>query len=320
SCGANQAQDSFSITNTGTTSIALSSISIKFWIDDTTGQTVVPHVYAGGCVTGVGGNPSCSHQVSGATPKATHFSPACGPDPTHQANWEIAVSNTDATTLPPGATWSGLQVAINLGNFGNFAPGSNDWYSACVPGSVPATSPRHAVYVNGTAASGAQPPSCRRPQGTQVLAGSYVPAAVATAPFVGPLSPTKKIQLSIGLPLRNTQDLKNRVAQVSDPKSSMYRHYMTPSQFAAAYGPSLSDYQNVIGLATSNGLSVHRTYGNNQLVDVVGTVANIGSTFHVVLNEYKRADGSTFYAPDTNPSVTFAKQNTQILRVNGLDN
>src|SRR5204863_9581563 len=118
----------------------------------------------------------------------------------------------------------------------------------------------------------------------------------------------------------NTQDLKNRVAQVSDPKSSMYRHYMTPSQFAAAYGPSLSDYQNVIGLATSNGLSVHRTYGNNQLVDVVGTVANIGSTFHVVLNEYKRADGSTFYAPDTNPSVTFAKQNTQILRVNGLDN
>ncbi len=153
-----------------------------------------------------------------------------------------------------------------------------------------------------------------------MLAGSYVPAAVATAPFVGPLSPTSKIQLSIGLPLRNTQDLQNRLAQVSDPKSSMYRHYMKPSEFAAAYGPSLSDYQNVIGLATSNGLSVHRTYGNNQLLDVVGPVANIESVFHVALNEYKRADGSTFYAPDTNPSVTFGKQNTQILRVHGLDN
>jgi hypothetical protein len=317
SCGANQAQQSLAITNTGTTSIPLSQITIKFWVDDITGQAVVPHVWTGGCLTGIGGNPSCSHQVSGATATSTHFIPTCGPDPSHQADWEVTVSDTDGTSLPPGATWSGLQVAINLANYSNFVPGSTHWYSACVPGGVPATAPRYAVYVNGTAVSGAQPPSCRRPQGTQVLQGNYVPASVATAPFVGPLSPTSQVQLSIGLPLRNPQGLQNRLKQVTDPKSSTYRQYMTPSAFAAAYGPLSSDYQSLSTFATSHGLTVLKTYGNNQLIDVKGTAAAIQAAFNVFLNVYKRTDGSMFYAPDTNPSVTLS---TQILQVHGLDN
>jgi Pro-kumamolisin, activation domain len=317
SCGATQTQDSLSITNTGTTSIALSSIAVKLWIDDTTGQTVVPHVWTGGCITGVNGNPSCSHQVSGGTASATHFSTACGPDPSHQANWEVAVSNTDKTLLPPGATWSGLQVALNLANYSNFVPGSSSWYSACVPGNAPATNLRYAVYVQGTPVSGAQPPPCRRPQGSQLLSGSYVPAAVATAPFVGPLPAASQVQLSVGLPLRNPQDLKTLLTQVSDPHSSKYRQYLTPNAFAAAYGPMATDYQKLISFATSNGLSITKTYGNNQLLDVIGTVANIESAFHVFMNVYRRSDGSQFYAPDTTPSVDFA---IPILRVNGLDN
>ena len=87
SCGANQMQDFFEVINNGTTAVKLSDISIKFWANDTSGQNIVPHVWTGGCVTGVGGNPSCVHQVSGVTPTPTHFSPACGPDATHLANW-----------------------------------------------------------------------------------------------------------------------------------------------------------------------------------------------------------------------------------------
>jgi hypothetical protein len=42
SCGANQAQQLFQVVNSGTSSVKLSDISIKYWIDDRSGQTVAP--------------------------------------------------------------------------------------------------------------------------------------------------------------------------------------------------------------------------------------------------------------------------------------
>ncbi|HEV8550504.1 MAG TPA: cellulose binding domain-containing protein, partial [Polyangiaceae bacterium] len=75
SCGANQAQQFFQVTNRGTTSVKLSDLSIRFWIDDTTGKTVTPQVTYGGCVTGVNGNPSCVHAASAVSETAKAFSP-----------------------------------------------------------------------------------------------------------------------------------------------------------------------------------------------------------------------------------------------------
>src|SRR5262249_28257213 len=125
SCGANQVQNFFQVTNNGTTAVPLSAIQIKFWPDDTSGQRVVPQVFYGGCVSNAG-TPSCVHQVSGVTAApATSFS-ACGPGPQQQANWEITVSNTDNALLLPGATWSNLQSQVHLANFGNFSPGTAD--------------------------------------------------------------------------------------------------------------------------------------------------------------------------------------------------
>jgi hypothetical protein len=177
SCGANQAQDFFEVTNTGSSPIKLSDISIKFWVDDTTGQSIVPHVWTGGCVTGVNGNPSCVHQVSGVTPSAASFSPACGPDPTNQANWEISITNSDTTTLAPGATWSNIQAALNLENYSNFNPGTADWYSPCLSGSAYTADPHFAVYFQGNLVflNGVNAPSCRAPQGSQALAGYVNP-------------------------------------------------------------------------------------------------------------------------------------------------
>ena len=121
SCGANQVQDFFQITNTGSTAVPLSAIRIKFWPDDAGGQKVVPQVFYGGCVSNAG-NPSCLHQVTGVTAAPTSFS-ACGPGPQQQANWEITVSNTDKALLPPGATWSNIQSQVHLANFGEFQSG-----------------------------------------------------------------------------------------------------------------------------------------------------------------------------------------------------
>jgi len=119
SCASNVAQDYLQVKNNDAVSVSLSDITIKYWINDTSGPAVVPHVWYGGCVTSANG--TCVHTVSNVTATPVAFS-ACGPDATHQANWEITVSTTDHTALSPGFTWSGVQTAVNLANFANFSP------------------------------------------------------------------------------------------------------------------------------------------------------------------------------------------------------
>src|ERR1041384_3338430 len=63
SCGANQAQDFFKVVNAGTTPIAASDVSIKIWVDDTSGSDIVPRIDTGGCL--LDGFGSCVHQGTG---------------------------------------------------------------------------------------------------------------------------------------------------------------------------------------------------------------------------------------------------------------
>ena len=133
SCGANQAQDFFQVINHGTAPVTVSDISIKLWVDETSASNVVAQINTGGCLLNATG--SCVHSVTGVTATATKFSPACGPDPGHQANWEITISNTDHSALGAGLIWSNIQTALHLANFANFSPGEADWYSSCLAGS-----------------------------------------------------------------------------------------------------------------------------------------------------------------------------------------
>lgn len=164
-CGTNVAQDYFKVTNATTAAVPLSQIAIKYWINDTTtpATNITPQVWYGGCVTSANG--TCVHQMTGVTASAVRFSPACGPDASHQANWEITISTTDPTALGPGQTWSGAQTAATLANWASFSPGSATWYSGCASGQPYAADPHFAVYLNGdlVTSQGAQPPSCRAP-------------------------------------------------------------------------------------------------------------------------------------------------------------
>lgn len=160
-CATNQGQQFFEVINNGTAPVNLSDITIQFWVDDTSGSAIVGTVNNGGCLI----NPSCFHQVSGAAVSAVSFSPACGPDGNHQANWQITLSNTDSLTLGAGVTWSNIQTAIHLTDWTSFSPGSANWYSPCGVGGGTnyATDVHYALYYQGllVTTAGGVPPSCR---------------------------------------------------------------------------------------------------------------------------------------------------------------
>ncbi len=178
-CAGNMAQNYFKVTNATAASVPLSQISVKYWINDTNAASIVPAVWYGGCV--VSPNGTCVRQVTGVSATAVRFAPACGPDASHQANWEITVSTTDTTALAAGQTWGGVQSAINLSNWGNFKPGNGTWFSGCGSGQTFASNPSFAVYLSGdlVTGQGATPPSCRAP----------VPPAPPVVPDAGVVVP-----------------------------------------------------------------------------------------------------------------------------------
>jgi hypothetical protein len=162
-CGQNQAQQFFQVTNTSSKPITLSDISIKFWLDDTSGADVVPMISTGGCATTAPTYPNCYHQAQAVSANATQFS-GCASDATHRASWEVTVTNTDNAQLQPGEIWTNLQVSLHVGsNWSTFTPGTNQWYSPCLTASTYATDPHFAVYYQGQVdhSQSVSVPSCR---------------------------------------------------------------------------------------------------------------------------------------------------------------
>lgn len=153
--------------------------------------------------------------------------------------------------------------------------------------------------------------------GRQVLHG-HVPAVTKQLTPARRLDRPARLDLAIGLPLRNREQLTNLLQELSQPTSPNFRHYLTPEQFTASFGPSQADYQAVADFAKSRGLIVKGTHPNRTLLDVSGSVADIENAFHVKMLVYQHpVESRTFFAPDAEPTLDL---NTPVLAVSGLDN
>lgn len=146
----------------------------------------------------------------------------------------------------------------------------------------------------------------------------HLPAIALGLHPMGRLPATERLDLMIGLPLRNRQALTNELQQLYDPGSPQYHHYLTPSQFTEQFGPTPEDYQTVIAFAEANGLKVTGTHANRTLVDLNASVADIERVFHVTMQTYQHpTEGRTFFAPDRDPTLDLA---VPVLSIKGLDN
>ena len=146
----------------------------------------------------------------------------------------------------------------------------------------------------------------------------HIPEAVSHLQPIGRFPGTNRLNLAIGLPLRNEEALDNLLQQIYDPASPNFRQYLMPEQFTEMFGPTEQDYQAVIDFAKTNGLTVTGMSANRVLLDVSGSVADIEKAFQVTMRTYRHPkENRMFYAPDAEPSVDVA---VPILHVSGLDN
>jgi uncharacterized repeat protein (TIGR01451 family) len=146
----------------------------------------------------------------------------------------------------------------------------------------------------------------------------HVPSVVSNLKSESALSSDTNLNLAIGLPLRNQQELNSLLQQVYDPASTNYHHYLTPEQFTAEFGPTEQDYQSIKDFAKANGFKVTKEYGNRMLLDVQGRVGDIEKAFNITLRLYHHpTENRDFFAPDSEPTVS---SSLPVLHVEGLNN
>lgn len=148
----------------------------------------------------------------------------------------------------------------------------------------------------------------------------HVRDAVATgqAKFLNPMSPSQIMSVDVVLPLRDQAGLESFLAEIYDPSSPIYHHYLTVQDFTNMFGPTQEDYDAVVQFAKAHGLTV--AGGSRDALDVQlqGSAAAMGSAFHVTMNVYQHpTENRTFYAPDREPTVDLP---FSLWHVSGLDN
>jgi len=152
---------------------------------------------------------------------------------------------------------------------------------------------------------------------SQIIANN-VPGFTKAATLVGLTEPTKIIDVMVWLKPRDKAGLDRLVASLYDPTAANYRHWLTPSGFAAAYAPTDEDASTVAQFLSSSGLSVLAVGPQNMFVRAQGSVASVNRAFQVKLHDFNFR-GQTLYANTGAPTVAGAA-GSLISAVYGLHN
>ncbi len=143
------------------------------------------------------------------------------------------------------------------------------------------------------------------------------PNYVATAKNVGAEDPSKVIELSFWLQPRNRKVLDSLTAQIYDPTSQHYRHFLTRAQIAKQFAPTAAELATVRQFLQANKLTVTRVGPMNFFVHVKGTVGDIENALHVQLNDYQ-VGNQVMRANDRDPFVDGAAGGL-VRAISGLD-
>jgi len=144
-----------------------------------------------------------------------------------------------------------------------------------------------------------------------------VPPLVRLSHLQGSDQSNRILQMSIGLALRNRDQLSALLQSVYDPSSSNYHQFLTPDEFAQQFGPTAEQQQAVMDYLTQQGFTVSQTY--TDLIDFSGSESLAERVFGVTINAYQGPDGRVFYSNDAQPTLP-AYLASAITNISGLDN
>ncbi|MFI9360102.1 protease pro-enzyme activation domain-containing protein [Kitasatospora sp. NPDC053057] len=175
--------------------------------------------------------------------------------------------------------------------------------------------PLTAVSLGVSTAQAATPHAAPR-----VALPNTVNPAVAHSEKKGDVPAEQQISVAVNLKLRNAAELDRFLTAVTTPGAPEYGRYLTPEQFAAQFGPTEQDVQQVKAYLAAQGLTVSGVSANRQVVNAHGTTAQVSQAFGTHESAYVDPQQQrTFFANDDAASIP-SDLASVIQGVSGLDN
>ncbi|MEJ0049078.1 MAG: protease pro-enzyme activation domain-containing protein [Rhodospirillales bacterium] len=129
---------------------------------------------------------------------------------------------------------------------------------------------------------------------------AHAPLGAAAIPvgsvMIGHTDPARTVTVTLHLPSRDPAGLANFIAHITRQGDPLYRHYLTPTQFAARFGGKQADYDAIVAWAKSHGLSVGQQYAARTVLSITGPVRAIESALGTSFSDYRDPTNRIFYA------------------------
>jgi kumamolisin len=103
--------------------------------------------------------------------------------------------------------------------------------------------------------------------------------APPTGVALSPLEASAPMRIILTLPLRDEAGARSFAALVSNPRSALYGHYITPAQFGERFGADKANYESLRAWATSQGLTVGARTQSRTTITLDGTAGQFASVF-----------------------------------------
>jgi subtilase family serine protease len=151
---------------------------------------------------------------------------------------------------------------------------------------------------------------------TRTAVADAHPAWAVAGADRGQNSPATPVEARVYLAGRDPHGLTAFAEAVSDPHSPAFKHYLSPTQYAARFGPTADQLRDVRSWLTAAGLTV--AAANDHYLTVRGTTASAQAAFGTTLHNYASRTG-TYRAP-AGPVTVPKGVAADVLSVTGLDN
>ena len=149
-----------------------------------------------------------------------------------------------------------------------------------------------------------------------MLAGS-APLVSHQAQRLQPVPRATQVDFTVTLRVRDQVALNRFLADVYNPASSSYRHFLTTASFVRRFGPAVGTRAHTVNWLKSQGLRVVGTSSNGLLLSVRGNVSALQNAFAPSLYTF-RQNGHLFFA-NTRSLRLPGTLASDVLAISGLD-
>ncbi len=109
--------------------------------------------------------------------------------------------------------------------------------------------------------------------------------------LLGAAPSSTRLDLRVVLEPNNSGALAQFINDVSTPGNPLYRHFLSPAEFAQRFGATPSAIALVRSELRSTGLTVSTVSPNNLVLRVTGSATQVAATFHTKLQRYRDVSG-----------------------------